>query len=125
MSRKESKEQKKVAEWLDWKSVDWFHVPNERNTNKVRGSLLKLDGVKKGVPDIVIIQSPPEHQKYSHMDGAVIELKREDANESDITKHQKKWLDKFHRNNYMTAVCFGADEAIDQLKLWGYGGYNA
>lgn len=122
MARKEYKEQVTVAKWLDYNGVDWFHVPNERNTSQKRGRQMKMAGVKSGVPDIVIPEPPPALP--SDVCGAVIEVKRRDASPSDVTENQADWLDKFAKYGRVTAVCLGADQAINQLEQWGYPGHG-
>ena len=97
-------EQVKLAEYLDMKGYCWCHVPNGGNRNVVTGAKLKKQGVKPGVPDVLIFDSP----------GIAIELKRKKGGR--LRKSQKEWLRKLAARNWITNVCHGADEAIDWLE---------
>lgn len=99
--------QKTVSQWLDLYlgEYTWFHVPNERKDPKERG-MLASQGVKKGVPDIVIILRTKEGQS-----GYAIEMKQpalKDAEDSraGASPQQSLWLDSFERQGWRTAVAY-------------------
>jgi hypothetical protein len=120
----ESEEQKSVAEYLFARPhIDWCHVPNGAGIMGGRfdgariGKLKKLEamGVRKGVPDLLVFTPPPAHP---HAKGAAIELKRRKG--GTVSPEQQEWLLKLTALGWKTAICKGADEAIQQLKEWGY-----
>jgi hypothetical protein len=57
---------------------------------------------------LVIIESP----------GAVIEMKRKKGGV--VSDDQQFWLNALSIRGWQVAVCRGIDEAIEQLKYWGY-----
>ena len=61
----EEQEQIKLAEYLDWKGYCWCHVPNGGNRNVVTGAKLKKQGVKPGVPDVLIFDSPGDRKQIN------------------------------------------------------------
>ena len=102
--------------WLDWNRINWFHCANE-GMHKVqyRKKMSRL-GVKPGMPDIVIIDPPPN---VLAAPGAVIELKRIKGGK--VSDGQLAWLSIFKQRGWAWAVCMGADEALGMLEKWGYG----
>lgn len=120
LEQHERRHQIKVATWIDATlDVTWNHTPNEIfGKTPVEGAIRKKCGVKAGVPDVMIFDSPPE----GDYDGVAIELKRPDGYPSDVTDSQQEWLDALEGCGWLTKVCFGADEAISFIKDLGYGG---
>ena len=112
----EEQEQVALAQWLDLHKINWFHVPNGGDRNLLVAKKLKAQGVKKGVPDIIIVDKPPANPCFS---GVAIELKRRDGGK--LGKDQKEWLATFARNDWYAEVCHGAGEAIELLENLGYG----
>lgn len=85
-----------------------YHVPNGGKRDKATAAVLKRQGVKAGVPDIML---PAARAGYH---GLYIELK---AGENTTTKKQKEWLEYLRQQGYYTAVCYGwqpaaADRAV-------------
>lgn len=116
--RKEEYEQKALAEWLDWHGILWVHVGHEGDRHPAYANKLKKQGVKPGVPDVLIFDRPPEEPNAA---GMAVELKREGGYQSDLTDNQEEWLDKLENRGWITRVAFGADEAIEMIKEFGYG----
>ncbi len=122
----EDAEQTTVVAWLEIFGIRFFHVPNgeartaktDRRGNRYSpaGQRLKKLGAKPGVPDIVIIDPPP---RYPDSPGTVVEMKRTKG--SKTTDDQKQWLADFGERGWQTAICKGADVAIDYLTGLGYG----
>ena len=79
-----------------------YHVPNGGKRDKATAVVLKRQGVKAGVPDIML---PAARAGYH---GLYIELK---AGENTTTKKQKEWLEYLRQQGYYTAVC-AADRAV-------------
>lgn len=86
----ENQHQMAVVKWSQQPSVreKWpelklmFHIPNERVCSKQQGRLLKLMGVKPGVPDLFL---PVPRSRYH---GLYIEMKTEVGTPSE---DQKWW----------------------------------
>ena len=113
----EETEQRVLAQWLDMHKINWFHPPNGGHRNVVVAKKLKAQGVKRGVPDVMIVDRPPANPKNV---GVAIELKRRKG--GSLTKEQKRWLRILSEKGWAVAVCRGADEAIKFLEELGYGG---
>lgn len=102
------------------------HVPNGGKRDKATAMALKRQGVKAGVPDIVL---PAAREGYH---GLYIELK---AGKNTTTKNQENWLKYLENQGYFTAVCYGwqaSAELIEKYllnitelgkagKIWGKG----
>jgi len=110
----EFEEQCKLAEYLDRQGYTWCHVPNGGNRDAVTGAKMKKQGVKPGVPDVLIFETPD--LGYKTCKGIAIELKRQNGSQSDLRNSQKKWLHNLKVLSWQTKVAFGADEAIDWLE---------
>ena len=74
------------------------HVPNGGKMDAATAVALKRQGVKAGVPDIVL---PAPRGEYH---GLYIELK---AGKNKTTEKQRKWLEFLRQQGYYTAVCYG------------------
>lgn len=113
----EYEEQVKLAEYLDMKGYLWCHVPNGGKRNPITGKKLKRQGVKPGVPDVLIFASPMDRQLgVKSLKSAAIELKRQNGSMSDLRDTQREWLINLQKKGWLTKVAFGADEAIDWLE---------
>lgn len=112
----EDQEQIVLAQWLDMHNINYFHVPNGGNRNIITATKLKSHGVKPGVPDIIIVDPPPNNPENV---GLVIELKRRKGGK--VSPEQTMWLDVFRTRGWIVSVCRGAGQAIDLLQELGYG----
>lgn len=72
-----------------------FHIANERKCSRIVGQILKLMGVRPGVPDICVPIAKGGHH------GLYIELK---AGKNKPTAYQAQYLADLTNNGYM-AVC--------------------
>ena len=79
---------------------------------------MKAQGVTPGIPDLLIVDRPPNHPHYV---GIAMELKRANGKPSDIRPEQMLWLERFEQRGWISVVSFGARAAIDWLRLQGYG----
>lgn len=111
----EDVDQTVIATLLDYLGVLWCHVPNGGHRSKGVAGQLKAQGVKTGVPDILIFDPPPN---VPGAVGAAIEMKR--RKKGHVSNDQKKWLDELKARNWATAVCHGEEQARQQLRDWGY-----
>lgn len=129
----EAQEQAALAEWLEWQGVAWMHCPNEGKRSRITGHNLKRQGMKPGFPDVLVF-TPPSHvddlpecamppARGQAVKGTAIELKRRKGGQ--LQASQREWLNLLHRMGWVTAVCKGADEAIELLQTLGYGKRSA
>jgi hypothetical protein len=97
-----------VADKLRAAGVWFFHVANQRRTTAKRGAYLKRMGVSAGVPDLVLVAPgrPP----------MALELKRIGGKLAD---KQRQWLARLGACGWLTAVTYGLDESLAQLRAWG------
>jgi hypothetical protein len=79
-----------------------FHIPNERKCSEVTGKLLRLSGVKRGVPDLFL---PVARGEYH---GLFIEMKTEKGK---TTPDQDWWITELSEQGYFAEVCHGWESA--------------
>lgn len=87
------------------------HIPNGGKRDAATAVALKRQGVKAGVPDVML----PAARADFH--GLYIELK---AGKNTTTKKQKEWLEYLRQQGYYTAVCYSwrlAAELIEKYLL--------
>lgn len=85
------------------------HVPNGGKRDAATAVALKRQGVKAGVPDIVL---PAARAEYH---GLYIELK---AGKNTTTDKQKQWLKYLEAAGYYTAVCYGWQTAAELIERY-------
>lgn len=113
----ENQHQMAVVKWSQQPSVreKWpelklmFHIPNERVCSKQQGRLLKLMGVKPGVPDLFL---PVPRSRYH---GLYIEMKTEVGTPSE---DQKWWGEQLLAQGYLWEVCYGWQSAVRVLEYY-------
>lgn len=111
----ESVEQRALVRWLDMKGVLFCHVPNGGKRNIGVAKKMKAEGVKPGVPDVLVFDRPP---KAPHHVGVAIELKRQKRGQ--VSEHQRQWLGWLEHRGWAVRACNGADEAVKWLEGLGY-----
>ncbi|WP_299733881.1 VRR-NUC domain-containing protein [uncultured Endozoicomonas sp.] len=82
-----------------------FHVPNGGRRDGKTGAKLKREGVKAGVPDIVVATSK------GHWHGLFIEFKAARPHSASVSTEQKQWIERLSRAGYLAVVCRGLEEA--------------
>lgn len=85
-----------------------FAVPNGGNRNAITGAILKREGVKAGVADIVILRNPGLC--------ALIEVKTAKGN---LSNSQKAFRDWCAANGFPYAVVRGVGDVQAALMDWG------
>lgn len=111
--RSEATEQERVVNWCGYNTDRHpelkliYHIPNGGSRNELEAANLKRQGVKAGVPDLAL---PVALNGYH---GLYIEMK---FGKNTTTKKQQWRLEQLQKQGYKTAVCYGADEAIDTIK---------
>jgi len=109
----EAQEQKFLFQWAGLARQKFpelellFHVPNGGKRDKLEAISLKREGVKAGVPDLVL---PVARGEYF---GLYIELK---VGKNKPKEHQLKWIDQLKEQGYFVAVCYGWIEASEVIK---------
>lgn len=110
---KEGEEQATLFSWARMQSWRWpelalmFHVPNGGKRNKKEAGRFKAEGVKSGVPDIML---PVARGGYH---GLFIELKRLKGGR--VEKEQLEWHDKLRAQGYLVVVCRGWQAAAQEI----------
>lgn len=112
----EEQEQRRLALYLDRLGLLWCHVPNGGNRNKITGGKLKAQGTKRGVPDVLIFESPPKHPNAL---GVAVELKRQKGGK--LSNEQRTWLLRLSERGFVTYVAHGFEDARDFLAGLGWG----
>lgn len=83
-----------------------YHIPNGGKRDAQTAISLKRQGVKAGVPDLHL---PVARGGYH---GLYIELK---VGKNKTTAMQREWLHELTEQGYLTLVCYGWQEAAEQL----------
>uniref|UniRef100_A0A6H1ZPD5 Putative VRR-NUC domain-containing protein n=1 Tax=viral metagenome TaxID=1070528 RepID=A0A6H1ZPD5_9ZZZZ len=117
----EETEQITLASWLDWNHVLYCHVPNGGYRHPVTANRFKAQGVKAGVPDILIFDRPYPVEDGTHYVGIAIELKRKDKSLGRLSANQAHWISALRERGWLCNAFYGADAAIEYLKSLGYG----
>jgi hypothetical protein len=109
----EAEEQRELFKWAKRQSGRhpelqyMYHVPNGGRRRTREAALLRAEGVKSGVPDIVL----PAPKRPYH--GLYIEMKRQKS--GTVSEDQKKYLDFLNFAGYKAVVCHGWKEASDTI----------
>ncbi len=112
MNHIEDSEQMTLFEWAHLQSGKYpelvllFHIPNGGKRDAREAARFKKMGVKPGVPDMFL---PVAKGGFN---GLFIELKAKGGRLSD---YQTKWLKELSKQEYAACVCFGFEEAKNDL----------
>jgi hypothetical protein len=112
--------QKTLATLLDSLGLLWTATANGGKRDRRTGASLKAQGVKPGVPDIIIFSPPPLHPDKR---GCMIELKRPKGlkkAKGRLSAHQRIWLDELSQIGWIAEVAYGYELAISILIDAGY-----
>jgi len=101
--------QSAVIDWCALQGIPVFAIPNGGWRHIGVARKLQREGVKPGVPDLMI---PVMRGRYG---GMFLELKSKGGTLRDI---QKWWLKTLAYEGYFCAVAFGVDEAIEAIKTY-------
>ena len=85
------------------------HIPNERFCTPQQGRMLKLMGVRAGVPDLCL---PVARGKYSSL---YLEMKAETGK---TTPEQEWWIRELNNAGCYAEVCHGYQSAIRVLEWY-------
>jgi hypothetical protein len=108
-----------LFEWAAWKANCghpelrlMFAVANGGERNIIVAANLKAEGIKKGVPDIML---PVVRKPWN---GLFIELKRPKSKgkaEGTASAEQLKWIATLQEQGYGACVCVGWEQARDTI----------
>ena len=104
----EHQEQSLVVKYCTLKKIPIFHIPNGSYKSVTARTKSKQEGLKAGVPDLMI----PVPNKNHH--GLFIEMKR--VKNSKVSVHQKQWIELLNKQGYKAIVCYGNKEAIQEIE---------
>jgi len=83
-----------------------FHIPNGGHRHKAVAAKMKAEGVKAGVPDILL--ACPRDGFH----GLFIEMK---AGKNRTTKNQNEWIQRLLGAGYLAVVCYSFEEAKKEI----------
>lgn len=102
----EAQVQEAIIDYCDFRHWPIFAIPNGGFRNKKEAKNLKRQGVRAGVPDLML----PVSKRGCN--GLFIELK---VGRNKPTEKQLEWLDTLNANGYKAVVCVGFDKARETL----------
>lgn len=111
----EAAEQMALSRWLDLKRLLWCHVPNSGQHKVQYRAAMARQGLKRGVPDLLIFTPPP---RVPGCRGVAIELKR--LRGGTVSDSQRYWIEQLQAADWQARVCKGAQAAVDWLGSLGY-----
>lgn len=113
---KEADEQKSLFKWAElmaWKYPElkmMFAIPNGGSRHIAEAVNLKKQGVKAGVPDILL----PVARHNNH--GMFIEMKR--RTNGKISNVQEEWITDLMEQGYRVVICEGFDVARQAIEKY-------
>lgn len=89
-----------------------YHVPNGGHRVKAVASKLKAQGVKAGIPDLVLTMARGGYF------GLYIEFKATPPNDAAISASQHERIHKLNEQGYLAVVCRGHFDAMEQIRAY-------
>ncbi|RZA16269.1 MAG: VRR-NUC domain-containing protein [Proteobacteria bacterium] len=89
-----------------------YHVPNGGHRHKLVAIKLKGQGVKAGVPDLVL---PMARGGYF---GLYLEFKATAPNDAAVSASQHAWIRRLNEQGYLAIVCRGHFDAMEQIRAY-------
>lgn len=89
-----------------------YHVPNGGHRVKAVASKLKAQGVKAGIPDLVLTMARGGYF------GLYIEFKATPPNDAAISASQHERIRKLNEQGYLAVVCRGHFDAMEQIRAY-------
>lgn len=118
----EDNEQKSIINWAKWqpwgdgKLNDYLHhSPNGGARNPREGAKFKQMGTLAGFPDLFLFIPQGGYH------GLFIELKRPKTAKQkagEVNTNQQAMINRLNAQGYKAVVCYGANEAIDEIKAY-------
>lgn len=106
----ESAEQQALFRWAAYSQARYpelrwmFHIPNEGKRSMIRGAQMRMEGMKKGVPDVCL---PVARGGYGAL---FIEMKRTRGGR--LTQEQAQWAEGLREMGNRVERCNGWEEAV-------------
>lgn len=117
--KSEGSQQKALMVWAalnqnTYPQLKWLvHIPNGGTRNIREAVELKAQGVKAGVPDLMLAHSVPDYRRgYGCYHGLFIEMK---VKPNKLTEEQIDWINNLMKEGYYVAICYSWEEARDTL----------
>ena len=104
----EHNEQVVVIKYCDLNKIPVFAIPNGSNKSRTAQKNFKAEGLRPGVPDIMI---PVPSKKYH---GLFVEMKR--VKGSNTSDEQVEWIALLNKQGYKAVICKGAAVAISEIE---------
>jgi hypothetical protein len=89
-----------------------YHVPNGGQRHKLVAIKLKGQGVKAGVPDLVL---PMARGGYF---GLYLEFKATPPNDAAVSASQSTWIRRLSEQGYLAIICRGHFDAMEQIRAY-------
>lgn len=89
-----------------------YHVPNGGHRVKAVAAKLKAQGVKAGVPDLVL---PMARGGYF---GLYIEFKAKPPFDAEVSANQHAFINKLNAQGYLAVVCRGHIDALEAIRAY-------
>lgn len=89
-----------------------YHVPNGGHRVKAVAGKLKAQGVKAGIPDLVLTMA------RGGFFGLYIEFKATPPNDAAISPSQHERIRKLNEQGYLAVVCRGHFDAMEQIRAY-------
>lgn len=106
----EHQEQSLVIQYCNLKKIPIFHIPNGSYKSLTARVKAKQEGLKAGVPDLMVPFPNKEHH------GLFIEMKR--VKNSKVSDQQLKWIELLNNQGYKAIVCYGSSAAIKEIESY-------
>jgi hypothetical protein len=103
----EHEEQVLLCQWLASKKIFYFAVPNGGNRNRIEAKKLKSEGVRAGIPDIVILLNGGKT--------VFIEMKRRQLGV--LSVKQKDVIAQIECLGFDVIVAYGAIDAMEKINI--------
>ncbi|HGM5580779.1 VRR-NUC domain-containing protein [Pseudomonas parafulva] len=89
-----------------------YHVPNGGHRHKLVAAKLKGQGVKAGVPDLVL---PMARGGYF---GLYIEFKAKPPFDAEVSASQDAYIQALNAQGYLAIVCRGSIDAVEAIRAY-------
>ena len=113
----EHSEQVIVVRKLKSAKIPFCAVPNGGRRHRIDAIKLRAEGLRRGVPDLLIFSPPPSCPDKV---GTALEMKRTGATEESLSRFQKKWIAILEECGWLVLIGFGARDALSKLQEAGY-----
>lgn len=107
----EALEQANLVLRLEYKGYTYTSIPNSTYTQSIKQKILnKMTWLNSWLCDLLIIL-----KRWSLL---FLELKRAKKSLSKVSKEQQEWINNLNNiNNVEAIICYGCEEAIEQIKF--------